>query len=192
MAENVADLLGLPIEFRFTFEGNDLVLMVGERTRRVCGLFSRWVQGEALEGIKRLRGQMTDDDYRIAFDGWRHDLATHKFDWGSPLCWDAVGSVAGTKHLACLQFQAGAEGTGMSMPLTDWMRIVDAIAEDDELWSELLVKMNMSDPNVRRAAAKAAAARKAEEEKARTGTTTPTTAPVEPMPEQTTTAPAPH
>lgn len=126
---DTASLLGIPTEFTF----RDKVYQVAPRTLELEGMFARWVSGGALEFIQAHQEQMTPQFFQGQFDGWRHDGASHLYDWGTWICSQAANSEAGRKRLALLQLAKLNKGVTAAT--------VEQIANDPAKWTELLLKM---------------------------------------------------
>lgn len=89
-------------------------------------MFARWVRLQALEHIRIMRGDLTDEEYVQQMTIWNHDGATHAFAWGMPLVAAAVVSPAGAKYLALL-----ALGHNKDVDAST----VDAIYDDEAAWA---------------------------------------------------------
>lgn len=129
---DTARLLGLPVEWEF--EGQTYRL--GPRDLQTEGLFSRWVEEQALLAIQRDREHVTVAEYELALNARTRDIASQLYEWGELLCWRAAASVSGQKKLAELQL---SKGTGLA--LKQARAIVEKAARSPQDWQMLLLRM---------------------------------------------------
>lgn len=135
----IAATLGLPAIF--TFAGKDY--QIAARTFEVEGLFSVWLESQALQAIQRHREILGPAGVAMQMDGWRRDCAGHAYDWDSLECWQARGSVPGRKYLASLQLCKGG------ITLMEARDLVERVWEDAEavkILEETMERAN-ADPN---------------------------------------------
>jgi hypothetical protein len=136
-----ATLLGLG---GVTFDFGGRRLPVGERTLDVEALFENYLEGRALDAVKRHRGRLPEDDYKLQLAAWQEACAAGAYAWGEPACERALAYLGspGWRELAFLQLKAAD-------PAAD-RHVVDEVCKDPGKTRELHEAMRRaSDPLAR-------------------------------------------
>ena len=116
------------------FEQGGQRFVLGALDFRVELALQRALEQNAYRRLQSHREQMDADDYGRALDGWRHDLATNAFAFGTPTCFRFLGSPAGMRELALLLLQSGQRQGGA----TAYQETMDRIISDREAWDALV------------------------------------------------------
>jgi hypothetical protein len=139
-----ATLLGLG---GVTFDFGGRRLPVGERTLDVEALFENYLEGRALDAVRRHRGR-SDEEYKLQLAAWQEACAAGAYAWGEPACERALAYLGspGWRELAYLQLKAADPGAPSDL-LRD---LIDEACKDPAATRELAEAMRrVSDPLAR-------------------------------------------
>jgi hypothetical protein len=128
---DVGSLLGVMPEL--TFGDPPRTYRVHPRTLELESRFAKYVSDRAIGNIRAHADALGPDLLALQLEGWRHDLESGLFAYGSFLVQRFLQTDEGQKHLAYLQL-GKADAT---VPRS----LVDQIARDRERWRELVTKM---------------------------------------------------
>lgn len=142
----IASTLGLPVSF--PFEGRDLKVSARDLTTE--GLFSRWLEGQALRAIQRHEADLGPAVFAAQMDSWQRACAAGVYDWGMQPSLFAMCGPSGQKEMAYLQLLK-------ENPEID-RELVERLYDDDEAWRAFQDAQRRadSDPNRPRPGRKAA------------------------------------
>lgn len=119
----VAACLALPVPWEFRGE----TFKVAGVDYELEGMFSYWVEDNALKFILRHRETLGAAGVALQMEGWRHDGASGQYDWDEVHCWNARHSLEGRKHLLAMRLaKGGVPGT----------RVEDMRCVVEEAWED--------------------------------------------------------
>jgi hypothetical protein len=104
-----AALLGLG---GVTFDFGGRRWPVGERTLDVEALFENYLEGRALDAVRRHRARLSEDEYKLQLAAWQEACAAGAYAWGEPAAERALAYLGspGWRELAYLQLKAADPG----------------------------------------------------------------------------------
>jgi hypothetical protein len=126
---DAASLLGVMPEFEF----GGRTYKVHPRTLELEGRFAKWCSDQSLLQLRAHADVLGPDLLQMQLDGWRHDLSSRLYEWGSFIVQRVLQTDSGAKHLAYLQLGKADPSVPRSL--------VDRVAKDPAKWQELLLKM---------------------------------------------------
>ena len=114
MSTSMAAALGIGAQFEF----KGRIYTIAPRDFEIEGLFSIWLEQQALELIQRHYRNLSPSEYELQLAGWRRDGVSQLYDLSSPEGWRASVSLPGRKQMALLQLQKGS-GPKVTMDLIE-------------------------------------------------------------------------
>jgi hypothetical protein len=139
-----ADIAGLPT--RIDWKGQQYQLCPRDLAMQM--MFANWVQEQAVRAIYRHRETLGAEGYERALAVWLREVAKGIYDWGSPVCHQALFTGQGLRYITCLKLQKGtAKHRGAPVD----MEVVEQMFQDPELATLLYQTMLRQDfPNPER------------------------------------------
>ena len=116
----------------FEFQGKRYKVV--PRNLEMEALFELFVRDNAFKAVTQLQGKADPAAYQQQMEGWRHDSASFAYSFDGVICWRALVSTPGAKHMAFLQLSYA--NTEVEPEL------IDLVWADAEAWRRLMALMN--------------------------------------------------
>lgn len=128
-------LLGVGV-LAFEFEGVEYA--VKERDLEIEALLEAHLENESLRVIQRFEGQMSAEQVKVQNDGWRRDVASSVYCFGSPAFIEFYSKPAGARVALFHQLAKHNPRSGIKLAT------VDRIWKDRAKWAELVEKVSLA------------------------------------------------